>query len=262
MKAPILVGAALALGVAPLARADDAAKRWSGSITAASQYISRGFQQSWGQPALQGGVDYAAPQGWFAGSWASTVSPRFVEGGHVEWDTYAGYAGGKGELAYRAGLYYYRYPGARVSVTGTSYNYGELVLGLDWRDWSLGYSVTATRDYFGFNSQTLGVGQHSHSRGSTYLDVTRRFDLGNGYLLSVHYGWQRVNHFSDYSWQDARVALAKNFGGFDLSLAYARGWNSPGVYRHYGTGVADAHGRVHVSNPIAGNWYFTVGHAF
>ncbi|SFR87425.1 conserved hypothetical protein [Dyella sp. OK004] len=262
MRAGALMGAALLLGAAPLAQAQDAEKRWSGSVTAASQYVSRGFRQSWGQPALQGGVDYASPDGWFAGSWASTVSPYFVEGGHVEWDLYTGYASSHGELNYRAGLYYYNYPGAKVSATGTSYNYGEVVLGADWRGWSLAYSITATRDYFGFNSQTLGVGERSHSRGSTYLDLTRRFEFSDGYTLLLHYGWQRVNHFSDYSWTDARVALSRNISGFDVELSYARGWNGAGVYRHYSTGVADSFGRVRESNPIAGTWYFTVGHAF
>jgi len=39
------------------------ASPWSANVTAASQYISRGFRQGWGKPALQGGVDYAGPGG-------------------------------------------------------------------------------------------------------------------------------------------------------------------------------------------------------
>ncbi len=30
---------------------------YSANVTFASQYISRGFQQTWGKPALQGGLD-------------------------------------------------------------------------------------------------------------------------------------------------------------------------------------------------------------
>ncbi|MGC1549390.1 MAG: TorF family putative porin [Rhodanobacter sp.] len=257
-----MVCAALALGAAPLIQAEETTQPWSGQVTIASQYVSRGFQQSWGQPALQGGVDYTAPSGWFAGGWVSTVSPHFVEGGHLERDLYAGYAGQHGELNYRIGVYDYHYPGARFSATGTSYDYGELVFGVDWRNWSLAYSITVTRDYFGFNSQTLGVGTLSHSRGSGYLDLTRRFDLGADFGLSLHYGWQRVNHFSDYSWQDASVALTHKFAGLDLSVNYARGWNRAGVYRHYTTGVVAGDGRVHLSDPIAGTWFFNVSRAF
>lgn len=242
--------------------AEEAASPWSGNVAVASQYVSRGFQQSWGQPALQAGVDYAAPSGWFVGTWASTVSPYFVEGGHVEWDLHAGYAGSRGDWNYRAGLYYYRYPGAKVSATGTPLDYGEIVFGLDWRQWSLSYAITATRDYFGFNSQTLGVGRRSHSRGSTYLDLGRRIDLPGGYALALHYGWQRVNHFADQSWRDASIALSRGVGGFDVEAGYARAWNGAGVYRRYSTGVPDGRGRVHVSNPIDGAWFLKVSRSF
>jgi uncharacterized protein (TIGR02001 family) len=258
-----MIGTALGLALAAQALAQEAAPSpWSGNMTVASQYVSRGFRQTWGQPALQGGVDYASPSGWFAGTWASTVSPYFVEGGHVEWDLYGGYAGSRGDLNYKAGLYYYRYPGAEVSATQTSLNYGELVLGIDWHDWSLDYSLTVTRDYFGYNSQTLGMGQRSHSRGSGYLSAGRRFDLGDGYALALHYGWQRVNHFTEYNWTDASVGVSRNFGGFDVTASYARGWNSAGLFRDYTTGVPDERGRIRSSNPLAGTWFLTVGRVF
>ncbi len=44
---------------------------YSANVTFASQYISRGFQQTWGKPALQIGLDYANPNGLFVGTWAS-----------------------------------------------------------------------------------------------------------------------------------------------------------------------------------------------
>lgn len=257
----VFVGAAIC-GFAMPACAEEAAGPWSGNVAVVSQYVSRGFQQSWGQPALQAGMDYVAASGWFAGTWASTVSPYFVEGGHLEWDIYAGYAGSHGELNYNVGLYYYRYPGARISATGTPLDYGEIIAGLDWRGWSLSYAVTATRDYFGFNSQTLGIGQRSHSRGSTYLDLGRRFALPSGYALALHYGWQRVNHFADYSWRDASVALSRSVAGFDIEAGYARAWNGAGVYRRYSTGVPDAQGLMHVSNPIDGAWFLKVSRGF
>lgn len=262
MKSGAAFAAAAICGLAMPVCAEEAASSWSGSVAVASQYVSRGFQQSWGQPALQAGVDYVAPSGWFAGTWASTVSPYFVEDGHVEWDIYAGYAGSHGELTYSAGLYYYRYPGARISATGTPLDYGEFIIGLGWRHWSLSYAVTATRDYFGFNSQTLGIGRRSHSRGSTYMDLGRRFELPGGYALALHYGWQRVNHFADYSWRDASVALSHGVAGFDVEAGYARAWNRAGVYRRYSTGVPDGRGRVHVSNPIGGAWFVKVSRGF
>ena len=55
--------------------------RTSVNVTLASQYISRGFRQGWGKPALQGGADYAHPSGWSVGTWMSSVSNRFIENG-------------------------------------------------------------------------------------------------------------------------------------------------------------------------------------
>ena len=53
--------AGLALAVPGLACADDG---WSGNAAVTSSYISRGFDQSWHDPALQGGIDYNR-NGWF-----------------------------------------------------------------------------------------------------------------------------------------------------------------------------------------------------
>jgi len=65
---------------------------YSANITAASQYISRGFQQTWGKPALQGGLDYNHANGFYAGTWVSTLSDHFIRDASVEWDVYTGYS--------------------------------------------------------------------------------------------------------------------------------------------------------------------------
>ena len=64
---------------------------YSANVTFASQYISRGFQQTWGKPALQIGLDYANPNGLFVGTWASNVSSNYLRDASVEWDFYTGY---------------------------------------------------------------------------------------------------------------------------------------------------------------------------
>ena len=69
------------------------------TVTLTSQYVSRGMRQTWGRPALQAGLDVAHASGWSFGTWASTVSDRFIEGGRLEWDLYGGYTGTLGPLA-------------------------------------------------------------------------------------------------------------------------------------------------------------------
>lgn len=238
------------------------AAEWSANLAATSNYVSRGFEQSWGKPVVQAGLDVSGDSGWYVGTWVSGVSPRFIESAHAEWDVYAGHAKRQGNWGYRAGLYYYAYPGAKVSATGTRFDYGELIVAGQWKVVEVSYATTITRDYFGNNSDVLGVGEGRHSRGSGYLSVDAGWDMGDQWRLDLHGGRQRVKNFSDYNWTDAKVALTRHFSAADVSLSYAKAWNSKGVYDNYTTGIVDADGRLHVDNPIAGAWALTIKRSF
>ncbi|WP_286687323.1 TorF family putative porin, partial [Acinetobacter sp. GWC1_38_13] len=74
------------------------ASPYSANLTLASQYVSHGFQQTWGKPAIQGGLDYNHDNGFYAGTWASTVSDHFIRDASVEWDVYTGYSRSFGDL--------------------------------------------------------------------------------------------------------------------------------------------------------------------
>jgi uncharacterized protein (TIGR02001 family) len=229
------------------------------NLTLASQYVSRGFRQTWGKPAVQGGVDYAWGNGFSVGTWASSVSSKFIEGASTEWDVYAGYSMAVGDLTYGATLYYYAYPGARISATGTSYNYGELMGSVAWKWLTLKYFHTYTRNYFGFEDDARGL----HSRGSGYLDLTGNFELGDGLALSLHAGHQRVKNFGDYSFRDARAALSKSLdGGWTVTGAYTRAWARTDVYDHYTTGALDSSGQPAVSNPTKGTFVVSLTRSF
>jgi uncharacterized protein (TIGR02001 family) len=229
-----------------------AAPALTANVTIASQYVSRGFRQTWGKPALQGGFDYAHPSGLFAGTWMSSVSNRFIESATVEWDLYGGYGGTAGDLGYTGQIYYYVYPGAEMSLTKTRYNYGEALASLTYKWLNVKYWLTYTPDYFGYNSATLGIGNGRHSRGSGYLDLNGTFDLGSGYSLLLHYGNERVRNFSAYSFQDGKIALSKVLdGGWTVTGAVTKGWGKNGVYDRYTTGVLNSAGVAEVSNPLA-----------
>jgi uncharacterized protein (TIGR02001 family) len=223
----------------------------SANVTLASQYVSRGFRQTWGKPAIQGGFDYAHPSGLFAGTWLSTVSSKFVEGGTVEWDLYGGYGGSIGDVSYSGTVYYYVYPGAEMSATKKSYNYGELVASVTYKWFTAKYWWTYTPDYFGYDAKSLGLPGTQNTRGSGYLDLNTNVDLTHGFSLLLHYGWEHVNHFNDYSWQDAKVAVSKAFdGGWTLTGAVTKAWGKTNVYDHYTTGAVDSSGNMAVSNPL------------
>jgi uncharacterized protein (TIGR02001 family) len=61
----------------------------SANVTVASDYVWRGLGQTDGKPAIQGGFDYSAESGFYAGVWGSNVRPEF---GSSEFDYYMGYS--------------------------------------------------------------------------------------------------------------------------------------------------------------------------
>lgn len=255
--------AATAASAQPTAPAAPAASPFTANVTLASQYVSRGFRQTWGKPAIQGGFDYTHSSGLFAGTWLSSVSSKFIEGGSVEWDLYGGYGGALGDLSYTGTLYYYVYPGARMSASNTSYNYGEFVAALTYKWFTAKYWLTYTPNYFGYDSQSLGIGSGKGSRGSGYLDLNTNVDLTHGFSLLLHYGWQRVQNFSAYNWQDAKVAVSKTFdGGWTLTGAVTKGWGATNAYDHYTTGAPDSSGNIAVSNPLQTTFFATLTKVF
>src|SRR6185437_14217964 len=84
--------ALLLVGASASARADDASgATTSANLALTSDYIFRGLTQTWGGPALQGGADYAGPDGFSTGIWGSSISERSYPGGAMELDLYASY---------------------------------------------------------------------------------------------------------------------------------------------------------------------------
>ncbi|MFC0254177.1 TorF family putative porin [Massilia consociata] len=228
---------------------------FTATVTLGSQYVSRGMRQSWGRPALQAGLDYAHPSGWSFGTWASTVSDRFIEGGRVEWDLYGGYAGTLGPLDVSLSIMHYRYPGARIEASGTRYDYTELVPGLGFKSFYAKYYRTVSRDFFGI----------ANARGTGYLDIGVNHDLGGGVTLNLHAGDGRVAGPGNamWGWRDAKAGATKGFdSGWSIAAAYTRAWGATDAYDRYTTGVPRADGAIAYSNPAKGTFAVSVARSF
>lgn len=206
---PSLLALALAAAALPVFADEPApADPLSFNIGAVTEYRYRGISQSRLKPALQGGIDYAAANGFYVGTWASTIKWIKDAGGNgdVEIDLYGGYKSevAKG-LTLDVGVLQYYYPSNKLNPSANTFElYGALTFG----PVTAKYSHSAT-NLFGY----------ADSKNSGYLDVTANFDLGDGLSVAPHVGHQSVHHNGAASYTDYSLTLTKDFSGLALSAA-------------------------------------------
>ena len=173
---------------------------FSYNVGAVSDYRYRGISQSRLKPALQGGIDFAHKSGFYLGTWASTIKWIKDAGGDasVEVDLYGGYKGSLRDFGYDVGVLRYQYPSHDLAVSpNTTEIYGAGTFG----PVTLKYSHAVT-NIFGF----------ADSKNSYYLDGSATFDLGGGFSVVPHVGYQKVKNTGAASYTDYSVTLAKDFG--------------------------------------------------
>jgi len=201
---------ALALTTALPAFAQEAPSPLTFNASVVSDYRYRGISQTRLKPAVQGGLDYAAPGGFYIGAWASSIKWVKDVGGdsEVEVDVYGGW---KGEVAPGltldvGGLQYY-YPSNKLSVSANTF---ELYGALSFGPVTVKYSHALT-DTFG----------NPDSKQSGYLDVSASFEIADGWMLAPHVGHQKIKGpvggqatYTDYS-----LTLSKTFGSLTPSIA-------------------------------------------
>ncbi|MFG6412599.1 TorF family putative porin [Roseateles sp. DC23W] len=178
------------------------------NVGVVSEYRYRGISQTRLKPAVQGGIDYALPNGFYIGTWASTIKWIKDGGGdsEAEVDVYGGY---KAEVApgltMDVGLLQYYYPSHKLAVSPNTLEvYGALTYGPVTAKYS-----HSTTNLFGF----------ADSKNSSYFDVSASFDLGDGLMLSPHVGHQTVKRNAAASYTDYSLTLSKDFSGFLVSGA-------------------------------------------
>lgn len=225
----------------------------SGNLGLVSQYVFRGLTQTNGKPAVQGGLDYAHPSGFYAGTWLSNItwftdqnagvksapvslaSPAsagapYTSGASnaasLEWDLYGGYKSTFAtDWSYDVGAILYYYPGRYDNVGAyrqpdTTELYG--AIGYKWL--TLKYSKAISTYTFGVNE----------SRGASYLDLSAQIPLGeSGYTMQAHVGRQTYPSNSNvgywlnsggnnsfFSYTDYKLGVTKEYHGFNFGLAW------------------------------------------
>lgn len=185
------------------------------NVGVVSDYRYRGISQSARKPALQGGIDFAHKNGFYLGTWGSTIRwikdssvPGASAKGPVEVDLYGGYKGTINDtFSYDVGGLYYWYVNNKYkNITGENANTFELYGALTAGPATLKYS-NSTTNLFGT----------PNSKNSGYLDLSASFDVGNGFAIVPHVGHQRIKNFGGYT--DYSLAVTKEIEGFVLSAA-------------------------------------------
>lgn len=216
MKSREAIGAAFVIAVSALAAGQASAQQQAGdqvsyNVSLASDYRYRGISQSRLDPALQGGADYARADGWYAGTWLSSIKWTHDLGGdgHVEWDIYGGKKGQlTSDVSYDVGGLYYFYPANGLQPNANTFElYGQLGYGPAYAK----YSVSTT-NLFGTPD----------SRRSGYLDLGANVDVGNGFTLNLHAGRQTVRHNGALSYTDYKVGVTKDLGVCSVALAFVK----------------------------------------
>jgi uncharacterized protein (TIGR02001 family) len=181
----------------------------SGNMGIFSDYRFRGFSQTFGQPAIQGGIDYSHSSGFYLGNWNSNVSNLSYGDGSIEMDFYGGYRFSAGPIGMDVGLLQYYYPGAKTGPGGNKFDTLEAYVAGSWKWITVKYSY-ALGDFFGV----------ADADGSGYLDVSASYEVAPKLTLSAHYGKQTVKNNSASDYADYKIGVSYDMNGWALGLAY------------------------------------------
>jgi uncharacterized protein (TIGR02001 family) len=207
----------LAAAQAPAAAAPASPHTLTGNIGLFSEYRFRGIDQTFGQPAFQGGFDYSHASGVYVGNWNSNVNQAAgFPGGNLEMDFYGGWKKSFGDFGIDIGAIYYYYPGTDASFLVNNGQAGsgkvdnkEIYIGGSWKFLSLKYSHSID-DYF----------STPDSKGSSYIDLGFNYDLGSGWGVNAHYGMLKFKNVTDGDYNDWKLGVTKDIGGWVLGAAY------------------------------------------
>lgn len=223
MKKLIIAVAVMGAFAGSMAHAEEATPEHSftGNLSVVSDYRFRGISQTFKQPAVQGGFDYAHSSGFYVGNWNSNVSNVSFTDGSIEMDLYGGYKFNiTPDVAADVGVLYYYYPGAQV-IGGKKYNTTEVYGSVSYKWLTAKYSHTVS-DYFSIQD----------TKGSGYLELNANFEVADKTTLGLHVGHQKVRHNGNLDYTDYKVSLARDFGFATIGLAVVSTNASDSLYTY------------------------------
>jgi uncharacterized protein (TIGR02001 family) len=221
----------------------------SGTLALVSNYVWRGQSQTWGNPALQLGVEAVHGSGAYAGFWTSNVSDQWVPGTRLETDWYAGKRGhlpyALSELSYEVNLNYAYFPGGNFNQTGfvlpsSSPNTAELSTAIS-HHWLTIRAGTVLTKFYGWdttNSSPGGfagdpaAGVSGSTKGSYFLQADVSKELAPSWTLVAQVGHQTISNSMGLSWSYYKLGVTKSMQDWVASLAYSAS-SEPKAFRNF-----------------------------
>lgn len=194
MKFRLLAAATVLTVISSTASAD-----FSGTASITSDYDYRGFTQSAEGFALQGSVDYAHDNGFYASVWGSSLDWGKAYDADVEVDLVVGFSKDIGDsgISWDVGYIGYLYPGL------SSVNFGELYGGFSFGDFGVKLS---------YASDFAGVGD-----SAWYIDAGYTHEWESGWSVLVYGGYS----FGDaFSYRDGLSFGNTDFFNYGTGLGY------------------------------------------
>jgi len=204
------IAATAALGTALLVSAFTAqAGELSANASITNNYLWRGLTQSLNKPATQGGIDYAADNGFYVGTWISNVEYEADDAYSYEHDMYFGFSGETSGVGYDVGYLYFNYD------DNAQFDFSEIYGSLSFGAFSVGANILVDTE------AEEGIGQDFGFGEASYLYADYAITLENEAELSFHvgrHGGDFVDAFNGVTddYIDYGVTLAKD--GFAFSV--------------------------------------------
>ncbi|MDQ0042271.1 TorF family putative porin [Variovorax boronicumulans] len=197
-----------------------ASAQLSGNVALTTNYKFRGQDQdmlgrndyaktSGFKPAIQGGLDYAfGESGFYVGNWNSSVN--WLKGNSLESDFYGGYKLKAGPLDLDVGALTYVYPGNSSGNTTELYGsagYTSEAIG----SFTLKYSHTVSKDYFGYAGNKAGSGLKGTNTG--YLNLAYSKEIAPKLTLKAAVGYTNMS-------SDIRSLGYRNYVDYNVGASY------------------------------------------
>jgi uncharacterized protein (TIGR02001 family) len=236
----LFLGAASLVGLLSttggVAMAQDAAAApapdWAltGAIDVQSDYKFRGISQNKRNPSPQGTLNLTGPDGFYVGTWASTVDWQAFgmnNNPSVEVDIYGGKHTDLWGVDWNIEPYYYAYPSANTLGTATA-DYFELINQLSK---SFG-PVSLTATWAWSPTFSLGGGTGNYIAGLASYTITDWLSISG----NVGHQWVQAAKYAtpksgDYTYAD--IGLTATYKGFALDLRYSGTDLSNGACQFY-----------------------------